>query len=398
MGEITKTSLSNPMSLDEFDLNIINLNSVSIWKYRESKLDSLNCINDFVSISTMVNNSIKSKVLYVLPQNLNIYWSAYTDTWGVKKYWNCKPLKDILTLLSKSFLMKIFPDNISNVNICFENTRTNISGINFNADFYFTSNFSIITKSSMSEKVTTIALKDRIFVTTLDIVNENIMNFVNSIFSPLTKSEVPDWFSDVTFYDDSEHKNKINELEHLISESQEKIESAKEKLEVNNKFKSILYSNGDELVSVVFEILENILSCDLSSFIDKKSEDFLIKKELYTLIGEIKGVTSNIKSEHISQVERHYQSYCDKLDENGTFENVKQILIMNPFRTKPLKDRESVHEKQIVLASRNGCLIIETSTLLRLYEEYLKGNISVEKCEELILNNTGLLSISDFIR
>ena len=79
-------------------------------------------------------------------------------------------------------------------------------------------------------------------------------------------------------------------------------------------------------------------------------------------------ITSNVKSEHISQLDVHFQTYKDKLTEEEREENVHQLLIINPFRTKPLEEREPVNQQQIDLAERNGCLIIETNTLLRIFE------------------------------
>ena len=167
-------------------------------------------------------------------------------------------------------------------------------------------------------------------------------------------------------------------------------------LRENARIKSILYTNGDELAEVVFSILEKILACDLSEFVDEKKEDFLIKKDEYTIIGEIKGVTSNIKSEHISQVDVHYHGYLDKLAEESKCENVYQVLIMNPFRNKPLSERDPVHDTQILLAERNGCLIIETVTLLKLYEKLIAGEIDVTTCEKLFTEKSGILKESDF--
>ena len=66
--------------------------------------------------------------------------------------------------------------------------------------------------------------------------------------------------------------------------------------------KSVLYTNGDELVQVVFEILEELLGCDLSQFVDLKKEDFLFTIEDTTFIGEIKGVNSNVKNPNITQL------------------------------------------------------------------------------------------------
>ena len=128
----------------------------------------------------------------------------------------------------------------------------------------------------------------------------------------------------------------------------------------------------------------------------KKKEDFLIKKPDYTLIGEIKGITSNVKNDNVTQLETHYQNYMDTLQESGAEENVHQILIINPLRTKPLSEREPVNENQIKLAKRNESLIIETKTLLRLFEKFLQGIITTEDCERLFTTKAGLLEEIDF--
>ena len=157
-------------------------------------------------------------------------------------------------------------------------------------------------------------------------------------------------------------------------------------------YKSVLITNGNELVDVVFEILEKMLNCDLSNFKDEKKEDFLIRLSDITFIGEIKGVTSNVKNEHISQVDVHYQSYVDKLQEDGITENIKQILIINPFRTKELSNRDEVHENQIKLAKRNECLVITTETLLYIFERFLKNELDTEHIIKAFTNNIGILT------
>lgn len=216
------------------------------------------------------------------------------------------------------------------------------------------------------------------------------------MFESHKKETAPAWFSTVNFGDDIEQREIIKKSEAEIDAAKQKISDAKIQLEKNAEYKSILYTNGDELVRIVFEILEQLLDCDLSDFVDEKREDFLIKKESCTLIGEIKGVTSNIKNEHISQVDVHYQGYMGRLQEENQSENVHQLLIMNPFRNKEPSQREPVHELQIALAERNGCLIIETITLLHIFEKFLTGSISSEQCIAVFSNRIGLLKESDF--
>jgi len=151
------------------------------------------------------------------------------------------------------------------------------------------------------------------------------------------------------------------------------------------------------LVSIVYNILEKILNYDMSCFVDEKKEDFRINKEQVTFIGEIKGINSNVKSENVSQLEVHCQSYIDELEEQGKKENVKGILIINPLRNKPLNERDQVHEKQIQLAQRYDSLIITTDVLLHIFENFLRKNFSTEEVVEIFKNKVGILTKEDFI-
>lgn len=129
----------------------------------------------------------------------------------------------------------------------------------------------------------------------------------------------------------------------------------------------------------------------MSGFVDEKKEDFLIRLMDITFLGEIKGVTSNVKSEHVAQLDVHYNGYLDKLNENNESEKVKSILIINHQRNKELDNRESVHEIQISLAERNESLIIETITLLRLYEKFSNGDITTVEVIDIFKDKVGLL-------
>ena len=95
---------------------------------------------------------------------------------------------------------------------------------------------------------------------------------------------------------------KVENAKEQIKKEKEKIDKANTILERNLHYKSILYTNSDELVSVVFEIIEDLFDISLKEFKDEKKEDFNFKKDGITYIGEIKGVTSSVKNEHISQL------------------------------------------------------------------------------------------------
>lgn len=389
--DVTYSLIKSPKSLDEFDINVIDLSSEYLWRNRGSSTSSINQINDFYSISSMISRKKLSKILIVLPCNVNF---LYNYTGYNKKYEWGKPLKDMLKSLH-SILTSLLPEDMLWPDIEFENTRTTLNSFTYTADFYFDDTSNVIALSDRSEKTIVVGIKlDSVYATTLNIFQstEMLFGFLNHIFPNSTKEDAPDWIKDFSFADDKEQLEAVSRCKEKIDIANAEIKKAEAKLGKNLQYKSILYTNGSELVQVVYEILGKILSYDLSDFVDKRKEDFLVVKDQYTLIGEIKGVTSNVKNEHVSQVEVHYQSYMDKLAEEGKTENVHQILIINPFRTKPLNERDPVHEQQIKLAERNGCLIIETITLLKIFERFLSDQISSQQCIDIFLGSPGLLT------
>lgn len=393
---VETSTLSAPKSLDEFDVNIVDLTSSSIWKYSEAQPVGLSCLNDFKSIQTMVEKKSISKIIYQLPKNG--YYQYYLSA-DRTKYYEQKVLKDMLNTVQKKFLSAIVPNRFPIPALIFENTRSKIGDIEYLADFYFDTNSCVVTESVRSKKATTVFLEENsIYLTTLNVAssNKSLETFLSHLFCKEEQECAPAWVRDFKILDDDEQFSIIQGCQTTIDRAKADIDQAEEKLNKNARYKSILYTNSDKLVKVVFEILEQLFNCDLSNFIDEGKEDFLIKKNSLTFIGEIKGVTSNVKNEHISQVDVHYQGYMDKLEENQCQENVHQLLIINPFRTKPITEREPVNEQQIVLAMRNSCLIIETVTLLRVFELHCRAQISTEKCIDVFSNHIGLLKESDF--
>lgn len=399
--DITQSPLAYPRSLDEFDINIISLNDEALWRSDTTRCNSVNSCNDLKSVANMVKNRKKSIVVYVMPQNFIFYYNKYTI--NHQSGYRCHfPIKDVIESIWKEIINDVLYPQISTNILSFENTRTSVGKQLYTADFYFQRTFpgerKIYTKSIASEKITTVSLNEKTVLTTLNITSDGdaLINFIQQLFFPKEKSPVPEWALSIEFGDDNKQRELIAEKNAIIEQANADIECAKQKLEENAKYKSILYANGDELVDVVFDILEKILDYDLSGFHDEKKEDFLIKLPECTFIGEIKGVTSNVKNEHVSQIDLHYSSYMDKLEEQDLHETVKQILIINPFRTKPLGERDPVHTAQIDLAIRNNCLIIETSTLLGIFEKFCGGEITTQKCKNVFASNSGLLRLEEF--
>lgn len=396
IGEVN--SLNQLKEFDMFDINVIDISYELIWRNDKNNNNSINDISDFYSINRMLSYSQKSKVLFVFPQNCN--YKYYKPSIGNAMYKYTKQLKDMIPTMTDSIIVHLI--DISKVlKLIYGNSETELSGIKYKSAFIINridTAYAINSVTTGSGKATTIS-KDNVYITTLDILSD-VSSFIFYLKGiDLYKEEqepYPEWLESYQILDDKTQTELIEEHIVKIAELQQEIDFANEKLEENKKFKSILYTNGDQLVEQVFRILEKVLDCNLAGFIDEKNEDFLIQFQDVSFIGEIKGVTSNIKSEHISQLDVHYQGYMDKLQESGAKENVKEILIMNPFRNKPLDERTEVHENQIKLAERNNCLVIETITLLNLFEKVMNKEISSSKVKDVFRNKKGLLSINDF--
>lgn len=390
--------LSMPKDFGMFDINIIDLAYEGIWCCDFRISDGINCIDDLLSLKKIIKYS-KKPVVLILPQN-NCLKYHKDIMGGDNSYINSTLIKDDLISLYHNVFNKLV-DFTDISELIYENSKTNVCDESVESAFSFTSintDYTINTSTIGGGKATTLS-KNNLYITTLKVLDDSniLLDYLKEIKLFKDKPEpYPEWLESYQILDDKKQTELIEEHRVKIAELQKEIDSANERLEDNKKIKSILFTNGDQLVEQVFRILEKVLDCNLAGFIDEKNEDFLIQFQDVSFIGEIKGVTSNIKSENISQLDVHYQSYMDKLQESGAKENVKEILIMNPFRNKPLNERTEVHENQIKLAERNNCLIIETITLLYLFEKVMNKEISSSKAKDVFRDKNGLLSINDF--
>ncbi len=401
--EITYSKFDDPRTLDSFDVNIIDLQDEGVWRHDDDTPLDVNVSCDLLSIRKNIETSNKAINIIAFPQNYNFKYNYYGTATKSASYHGSFYLKNKLDCV-KRILDDIIPKakimgNPNTYDIAYENSITMCKKSKFSSAFYFSDFLQNAerTKANDSDKVTTISIMKNCYLTTLLLSDENtnLMDYLADLGIKETGvSDIPDWISRVHIFDDKEQQSRIDSNRQKIIEIENEIEIAQSKLKDNLKYKSILYTNGNELVNVVFDILQKLLKYNLSSFKDEKKEDFLVKLDNITYIGEIKGVNTNVKSEYISQLDVNYQTYLDKLNETAKTENVKSLLIINAQRNKPIFERESIHENQIKLARRNGCLIIPTIELLKLFEKFTNGEIETHQVIEIFTTQIGLIDIS----
>ncbi|MBQ3425656.1 MAG: hypothetical protein IJH37_00750 [Clostridia bacterium] len=391
--DITYSTINKPFSLDMYNINIISLQNSKLWFNKGSDTNSINNIDDISSLGTMLRCSKKAFNIIAYPQNYeySFYYNKHQST-----YQKSTQIKNIIDRIIPSVMCRLSIEN--GEAIIYENCKSKCNNNEYLSAFVFHSTSNVLTKSVGSEKSTTICYSDHMLLTTIDFTTSEmaLKDFFVEIGIDEEQEEIPEWLTDYCFFNDREQNEIISDKMRKIKDLEFDIDKANEILKTNLRYKSILIESGARLVSVVVDILQKMMNYDLSEFIDEKKEDFLIKLDDITFIGEIKGVTSNVKSEFVSQLEVHVQGYNDKLEEKEQNENVKGILIINPLRNRPQSERDEVHEKQIHVAKRYGSLIITTDVLLTLFEKYLNGNITSEAFINKLSEKTGVLTVDDF--
>jgi len=287
------------------------------------------------------------------------------------------------------------------VDFRYERNKTSLSeDLICESDFYFEKfpfhKINSITVSNDSEKFTSIYDKGSGYAYTFLKLKdeETILAFLSKIGISIFESDVPSWLKDIDFFDDGQLKEEILSSKNEIAKLNNNISNYQNKLSGNQYYKEMLIYSGNELVERVFKTMEELLDIDLSSFVDECGPDFVFEKNEHTFVGEIKGINTNVKNANISQINVHEATYIDELEESGhAIPPIKKLLIINHQRSKPLAEREPIGEKQITLARKDGVLIVETITLIKILEKYRKNELSSLQVYELLVSNSGLLSI-----
>ena len=384
------STFENARVFDDFDISIIDLTDKSIWCNKYDRTDSISIINDFKSLGVLLNNSHKnSTVIILLPGNIQFHHGRSNNG-----YFHSTPLKDMLNELQNQII-----SNICSIpgKFIFGATSTQIEKSLIKSDFYFSNIMEKqIVTCTENGFVTSVCNDDKTIISTfLKIDNASkLEDFIAATgIAPDKKETQPEWFQNINMFDDEAQKQLIRDSKEIIAIQKGIINDANSQLQTNNKWKSVLYTQGDELVKTVYEMLEQMLEVNLSDFEDIKREDFNFQYKEKTVIGEIKGVSSGVKNAHVSQLINNVSIYKDNHPEDNN-EKVS-LLIINPQRKIAPWERESVQEDQINLAERNEALIIETFDFLKIFEMYRSGDLSRDECWDMISTNTGILKVED---
>ena len=79
-SDFTISRLSNPRSLDEFDVDIIDLSSEILWRNSANGTNTIESIRDFKSISEMVKRKTKARIIILIVLTFNNFLISIPKT------------------------------------------------------------------------------------------------------------------------------------------------------------------------------------------------------------------------------------------------------------------------------------------------------------------------------
>ena len=140
-SEFKVNGFKNIEAMDEYDINIIDLNSQNLWYNKAANEGSINEINDLKHLKNTIENSLNSKMVIILPQNLKYYWYKFNNTY-IKE----EQLKNEMKLIKKIINENIycFP-----FDLYYEKTITKIGDKRISSDFCFNKNQIVDTKCNI---------------------------------------------------------------------------------------------------------------------------------------------------------------------------------------------------------------------------------------------------------
>ena len=366
--DITCVTVDEIINFDNFNYNIIDLRDTSIFTNARTYYKEFSLKMEDLKKSL---NSNHSNVLILLP---NYKFDNYANS-----------IKFVLNFLLEIDMCKIE----------YERNYTTIENNKLENSYYFklsgTCSQLLKAKSyddTNKDKITILKYKNILISSIQNVRIRDIAPILPVLFKEeLSSFEMPDWVKNLYFFDDIKLTENNKKLEEELQKIKNQIKENNDKLKENAKYKSILYTNGDILQEIVKEMLNDIFDNSLENFKDLKKEDFLIELENdITFIGEVKGVSTNVKNPHIHQIVGRQLDY----EEINPNKETHPILVINYLRDRDISNRDNISAEQIKYAKRNYCLIISTITFLKLYEKYKKQELTKEDIIKIFKNEENI--------
>lgn len=373
---ITNKSKLNNISVISYDAYLITVNYLN-KHYLENKtfFDNLEKYNKPIIIVYGKKNNTENAALKMISEKYKINFTKIDSSVIECNGFEYKPsmLKKIGASLGMNFKSGMGFCNVKYTNTYFWFKSGNINVIH-DSDYEFNDhNNKETVKNLYSQGVPSLI--------------EQLLN-LNSTFNSNVNQEI---LKNISILNDKELNKSIKNIDEQINKlnyDKNVLVCAQEK---NNHYKALLYSQGDELVHVVKEVLQEMLDVAIDDY-DEKKQDLFFKLDDINIFVEVKGINTSVKRQNVSQAKNHVRDFAAK--HRIYAENVdkccKGLLIINPFDKNTLQATvgKDFYSNEVIadLKYENICAI-DTYTLLNYYSKWKSDNNSVN-LKEIILNKT----------
>lgn len=371
----TVSDISSFNSFDDFEINIVDLSRDSLWEYEGKYIECVNRYNDLKSIRDAINKSVKTNILFILPQN--ILYKYYKLNGQFDKRERLKNIIPEFKEITKKYLV-----DINGLPLTYGMTITTFDDLTIASDFSFNSSLNGIPKDNViklsdnGRDATIVKYRNRLY-TTLKISNEEELEKILKVsFKECfdEKEDASEWIDEVDFLDDADCIDNIKRIDEEIDKLEKEKNNYNNKLKKNSEYKAILYETGDRLAKLVNQMMCEIFNYDMSEFEDEYDEDGRIELDDVTYIIESKGLTKDIKKTDTYKAAEHAVVYRDKYPDK----NVRCLFFACYERNVKPSERSEIKEDIIKCAKNYEVLIIDTRQFLKLFEGYLNGDITVD--------------------
>lgn len=197
----------------------------------------------------------------------------------------------------------------------------------------------------------------------------------------LMKQEIPElkptWIEKWTLDPEIELGNKVNKIA-------KDFEKLTEKIEGYESIKKILYTHGNELTLSIYLIFKE-MGFDVVLKENEGRQDIEIKYNSFFAIIEAKGLKKYANNSDLRQLLDYYVTTSENNPE------VKSIFIVNHFRDQdPAERGEPFTQGAIDLAKNNGFCLLTTIDLFKLYDQFLKNEMTITHIIDILRNTKGL--------
>lgn len=380
------SSFVNPRSFDEFDYNVIDLNSPYIWSNKGSSYQQIAFANDFKVLARLAEGSQVGKTVVVLPQDLNFRYHYLPNT--AYKYSKNISLSRILPTLT-NLIEPLLPIPVP---IVPANGESRYGDEVFVNAFALGGDFpegNILSRTALGD-VTTVALGERFYVTGFLLENaRDLFAFLQGLEGhtlaavPVGAARqeakaLPAWLDEVPFFDDG------IQLE-IIRKAQAEIAQAEQVLAEHRQEKALLAADGERFFELVFDTFQKVTGIALNHITamqkGKGFFDVYYQGEVYLV--DVFSSESGFDSRMILVAKKHYQEYLKHHPKAKNF-HIHRILLVNTQCHLPVKERKSPAIHLVQQAEEEGLTLVDSYNLLRLYEQVKSGGREQAEALEML--------------